>query len=261
MGTINDFERDNEGGLEEIVRGTAMEHGNAGIVGTGGKEGEGGGKVDSADGFGVVAEDFVGFVTHVEIEPEGLLIVAADEKMIATGVNGQRGDPLTAGSEFLEETALDEIVNANVTLSGDEERRLGRMEGTCLDLQWRLAERCLGLGRTQLVDQQPASVGSGANSCKVVSFGVEDTFTDGFTMHHINAVNDGGIGGTANDLPFAQFPVACSAPGRSHDRRNFLEQFDTGGTALLDNAGCKNGDSSSMDGNRKKRTRTDIALR
>jgi len=95
-----------------------------------------------------VPKDLVGPGAEVEIEPAHTPVVRADDEVVASRVHRDARDPLDSGLEGLEETLALQIVDAHVTLGGQEEDGLRRMELDHLHISGLLAERSLRrLGR------------------------------------------------------------------------------------------------------------------
>lgn len=131
-------------------------------------------EIDIADCLVVVLKALIGlFTRHVHIEPKNLLVVSAQNQIIALGMDGNAGDPLGTGFIFLDYGLFLQVVLEYADLSGCKEVGFGRMEGKALYNAFGLGERFLGGGFTKRMDYD---LGGGLNfvshSRKVVTLWV-----------------------------------------------------------------------------------------
>lgn len=97
---LEDLDWDDQGILQKVVENHSIEDINTAVIGATGEERVFGAEVNLADGLVVVFEVFVGCGPHVHVEPDDLLVVGAENEVVALRVDGQRGDPLGSRLEL-----------------------------------------------------------------------------------------------------------------------------------------------------------------
>ena len=116
-----------------------------------------------------VLECLVGFVGEIHIVPTDPAVVAADDEVVAAGVDGHGGDPLGGAQQLLGQLLLAEVVDAHVALRGHEEEGLAGVEQHALHHAAALAEGGVRGLLGQPVDQHGAGAGLGGHGREVVA--------------------------------------------------------------------------------------------
>lgn len=176
---LEDLDGDNQWVLQQIVVDHAVENLDIAIVRTRGKQRVALVVCHRADGLSVVSQSLVGLGRQIQIEPAQTLIIRSNDQVVSCWVHIQRRNPLDTGHHRLDQLLALQVVLADISLGGDKEHGLGRVEHDALDGSLGLLEGLLSLVLGQLVDEDSRVVGVGCNSSKVVSLAVPGHLLDG----------------------------------------------------------------------------------
>eukprot|EP00964_Phaeocystis_antarctica_P003746 scaffold2018_cov56-Phaeocystis_antarctica.AAC.2 len=141
-----DLDRHDERVGHEVVVDAAVVDVHRGVVGGGGEERQGGVVGDAAHGELVRAQGLVRRGGEVHVEPAELLVVGAEDQVVAA-----------------------RVVHAHVPLRGHEEERLARVEGDALDAPLALGEGRARRALGRLVQQHGARCPLGRHARQVVA--------------------------------------------------------------------------------------------
>ena len=133
----------------------------------------------------MVAQSSVGFGGEIEIVPSQPRVVRTRDDVVSAGVDGDGADPFRRRHQFLRQHLLDEVVDSDGPLGGDEEEGLGGMEGDRLDEAFGSLEGALRPCAGYLVEQDGARSAFRVERGEVIAFGVP--------THRRHLVEDEGI--------------------------------------------------------------------
>ena len=119
-----------------------------------------------------MAQGSIGFDGEIEVVPSEPGVVRTRDDVIAAGMDGDGADPFRRRHQFLREHLLDEVVHSHGPLGGDEEERLGRMEGHRLDETFGPLEGALRPRAGYLVEQDGPRGALRVQRGEVIAFSV-----------------------------------------------------------------------------------------
>lgn len=151
--TSENLERNDEGVGNEIVVGSSVENLDGSVIGSRSEEGVFGMETNRSYGVCVVSESLVRLSREVEVEPIDFLVVRAYDEVVTAGMDVERRNPLNARVEFLDKFLFYQVVNLDLTLSGNEEVRFRGVELDALHLLLRFRERRLCESFRDLMDE------------------------------------------------------------------------------------------------------------
>lgn len=120
----------------------------------------------------VQSQSLIRFRAQIQVEPQHFPIVRPHEQIIPSGMYRHRWNPLGISQKLLHERLLNQIVDPDVSLGGNEQKRFRRMEQNTLYQSFRFSKGQLRSAFWDLGYQDGAVLSIGHNGREVVSAAV-----------------------------------------------------------------------------------------